>query len=221
VWHGVNGAAVRGCPPIVTPLRPAFAVRSPALSTVAQHTAARLLGQLGDRWLHTVGVARRAAELAEPLGLEADVLVAAAWLHDIGYARVAVVTGFHPLDGAAYLHGQLWPRRIAELVAHHSDARFVATARGLQPALAAYWDEGGPMADALTYADQTVGVSGTRVTLTERRAEMLRRHGAASWNARVDHLRGPHLRASAARVERRMAGAQPATCDRTTTTPPG
>ena len=182
-----------------------LAVHATAPCAAAEQTAARLLGSLGDRWLHTAGVARRAAELAEPLGLEPDVLVAAAWLHDIGYAQVAVVTGFHPLDGARYIAGLLWPARIADLVAHHSGARFVATARGLSPELAAYRDEGGPMSDALTYADQTVGVTGQRVALSERRAEMLRRHGSESWNAKVDHIRGPHLRAMAARVERRLA----------------
>jgi hypothetical protein len=35
--------------------------------------------------------------LATRLGLDGDVLEAAAWLHDIGYADVAVVTGFIPL----------------------------------------------------------------------------------------------------------------------------
>ena len=185
----------------INPRQPKLTVRSAALCTVAQWTAARLLGPLGDRWRHTVGVACRAAEVAEPLGLEADVLVAAAWLHDIGYARVATVTGFHPIDGARYLAGQLWPMRIVGLVAHHSGARFVAYARGLGPALADYPDEGGLMSDALTYVDQTVGVAGDRVTVAERRTEMLRRHGWDSWNASVDPLRGPHLRAMVARVE--------------------
>jgi putative nucleotidyltransferase with HDIG domain len=188
----------------VSPLQPSLGVRSAALCTVAQQTAARCLAPLGDRWLHTVGVARRAAELADPLGVEADVLVAAAWLHDIGYARVALVTGFHPLDGARYVAGQLWPMRIAGLVAHHSGALFVATARGLAGALAIYPDEHGPMSDALTYVDQTVGSTGQRVTVSERRAEMLRRHGPDSWNAKVDHIRGPWLRATVARVEHRL-----------------
>jgi len=176
---------------------------------VAQETAALLLGPLGDRWSHTVGVARRAAELAGQLGLDADVLTAAAWLHDIGYAPAAQVTGFHPLDGARYLDGQLWPMRIAGLVAHHSGARFVANARGLGRELAAYRNEGGLIADALTYADQTVGVSGQRISAAERREEMLRRHGPDSWNAKVDHLRGPCLRAMAARVERRLIDSCP------------
>jgi putative nucleotidyltransferase with HDIG domain len=193
-------------PPVpVSPLRPRLPVRAAALCTVAQQTAAWHLGPLGDRWRHTVAVAERAADLAEPLGLEADVLVAAAWLHDIGYAPVAVATGFHPLDGARYLSRQLWPMRVAALVAHHSGARFVATARGLGWALSAYPREDGLMSDALAYADQTVDPAGRRVTPAGRRAEALRRHGAGSWYARTDHVRGPHLRAAEARVERRLA----------------
>jgi putative nucleotidyltransferase with HDIG domain len=179
----------------------------PARCVEAQRTAERLLGATGDRWQHTVGVADRAADLAMRLRLDADVLVAAAWLHDIGYARAAVVTGFHPLDGARYLARLAWPRRIVGLVAQHSGARYVAAARGLADLLAAYPDEGGPMADALTYADQTVGPAGERLDRRERYAEMLRRHGPDSWNARVDDVRRPYLDAVAGRVERRLAAA--------------
>lgn len=49
-------------------------------------------------------------------------LLAAAWLQDIGYAREVATTGFHPLDGAVYLHGAEWPARVVSLVAHHSCA---------------------------------------------------------------------------------------------------
>ena len=45
----------------------------------------------------------RARGLAPVLGADADLLEAAAWLHDIGYAPSLVATGFHPLDGARYL----------------------------------------------------------------------------------------------------------------------
>lgn len=171
----------------------------------AQDTARHLLSGLDDRWQHTQGVARRAAELADLLDADPDVLVTAAWLHDIGYAGCLGVTGFHPLDGADYLVGHGWPVRIAGLVAHHSGARFVAAARGLARALAAYPDEGGPIADALTYADQTVGPRGERVTQQERYAEMLHRHGPQSWNAKADHLRAPYLRAVVGRVEARLS----------------
>ncbi|WP_412735713.1 HD domain-containing protein [Krasilnikovia sp. MM14-A1259] len=175
------------------------------LAHVAQQTAYALLGGMGARWRHSRGVAYRAAELAGPLGVDTDLLVAAAWLHDIGYAPPAVVSGFHPLDGAGYLAARRWPPRVAGLVANHSGAVFVAAARGLDDALAAFPDEGGVVADALTYADQTIGPGGERVTPQDRRAEMLRRHGSVSWNARVDHVRWPYLKAVAERVEDRLA----------------
>jgi putative nucleotidyltransferase with HDIG domain len=174
------------------------------LPDTAEELAYELLAPLGNRWRHTAGVAARAAELAAPLEVDRDVLVAAAWLHDIGYAETTVVTGFHPLDGARHLERLAWPARVVGLVAQHSGARFVAAARGLAEALAAYPDGGGMISDALTYADQTVGPDGTRVTTGRRHDEMLRRHGPTSWNARVDHIRLPHLRAIADRVEHRL-----------------
>jgi putative nucleotidyltransferase with HDIG domain len=178
-----------------------------SLAVDAQQMAHSLVGDLRNRWRHTVGVAQRAAELAGPLGLDHDLLVAGAWLHDIGYAEVAQVTGFHPLDGADYLAARDWPGHIASLVAHHSGARFIAAARGLGDRLAAYPDLGGLLADALTYADQTVGPCGDRVAPADRYAEMMRRHGPGSWNAKVDHLRRPHLQAVARRVEAHLIGA--------------
>ncbi len=56
-------------------------------------------GSLADplprRWRHVRSVARRARWAAEKLSLSDDV-VAAAWLHDIGYVPELVETGFHP-----------------------------------------------------------------------------------------------------------------------------
>ncbi|GGQ61190.1 HD domain-containing protein [Couchioplanes azureus] len=182
-------------------------VRTPVLTTAAREIAEELLAPLGDRWRHTRGVAERASELAPALDLDPDVLVAAAWLHDIGYAPQTVVTGFHPLDGADHLAARGWPLSVAARVAHHSGARFVAAARGLGERLAAYPYEEGLLSDALTYADQTVGPRGERVTPARRYEEMLRRHGPASWNAKVGHLRGPYLRAVADRVERCLRAA--------------
>ncbi|BCJ49070.1 metal-dependent phosphohydrolase, HD subdomain protein [Actinoplanes sp. NBRC 14428] len=180
-------------------------VRGSLLVTAAREVAQELLGGMGDRWRHTCGVAARADELAYALDLDPDVLVSSAWLHDIGYATPALVTGFHPLDGADHLAGRGWPLSIAARVAHHSGARFVAAARGLGELLSAYPYEEGPMSDALTYADQTVGPRGDRVSPAARHDEMLLRHGPSSWNARVDHLRGPYLLEVADRVERCLA----------------
>src|SRR4051812_13529235 len=93
-----------------------------AFTRQARDLARHLLADLPSRWRHTVGVADRAAELADLLGADADrqLVIAAAWLHDIGYAGPVLDTGFHPLDGAAYLDRHGWPARVAGLVAHHS-----------------------------------------------------------------------------------------------------
>ncbi|BBH68689.1 metal-dependent phosphohydrolase, HD subdomain protein [Actinoplanes sp. OR16] len=167
----------------------------------AQVLAETLLGDSGNRWRHTAGVAERAADLARCLGLDEDLLVAAAWLHDIGYAAPLVETGFHPIDGARHLTREGWPARVAGLVAYHSGARFVADVRGLASELAEFPDERTIVADVLTYADQTVGPRGDRVDPEARYTEMLHRHGPCSFNALADPVRRPHLQAVTARVE--------------------
>jgi HD superfamily phosphodiesterase len=56
------------------------------------------------RFAHSQAVARRAEFLAlavEPAS--ASLLVAAAWLHDIGYAPRLRDTGYHPIDGSRHL----------------------------------------------------------------------------------------------------------------------
>ncbi|MFD6223383.1 HD domain-containing protein [Nocardia asteroides] len=50
-------------------------------------------------------VARRAAEAAGAVD-DPEMLVAAAWLHDIGYGADLATTGFHPVDGAEFLRAQ-------------------------------------------------------------------------------------------------------------------
>ena len=177
------------------------ALLTPTRADLARRVAESLIGDSGNRWRHTAGVAARAAELAGRLGLDPDVLVAAAWLHDIGYAKPIALTGFHPLDGAVHLSAEGWPARVAGLVAYHSGARFVAAARGLATEMAAFPDERSLTADALTYADQTVGPTGLRVDTETRYEEMLLRQGPCSWNALVGAERRPYLRAAAARVE--------------------
>jgi len=66
--------------------------------------AAELLSPLGDRWVHVQGVVRQAHRAAAILPPEErEVLVAAAYLHDLGYAPSLAVTGLHALDGARHL----------------------------------------------------------------------------------------------------------------------
>jgi HD superfamily phosphodiesterase len=144
----------------------------------ADGLAIDLLGQSGDRWAHTRAVAARAAEATVVLPADQrSALVAAAWLHDIGYVAAMRETGFHPLDGARHLERRGWPRVIVGLVAHHSGARFVAAVLGLDEELADFAEPmliGGPLADALTWADQTTSPSGQTVDLGTRMAGWLR-----------------------------------------------
>jgi putative nucleotidyltransferase with HDIG domain len=135
------------------------------------------LGGMGDRWRHTQAVATRAGS-ASPAVVpdDRDLLVAAAWLHDIGYADSVADTGLHPLDGAEYLTRLGFAPRLVALVAHHSCARFEAAERGLTEPLATYVRETGLVADALIYADMTIGPTGETVTVTDRVAEILDRY---------------------------------------------
>jgi putative nucleotidyltransferase with HDIG domain len=97
----------------------------------ARGTAEQLLGAvLPQRWRHVQEVAPEAGRLCDGLHVDRRVVVCAAWLHDVGYARALAPTGFHPLDGARYLRSHGWDDAICRLVAHHTDAASQATARG-------------------------------------------------------------------------------------------
>lgn len=150
------------------------------LVTWAAQEAERRLSAIGSRWAHTQGVVHRARAL-ESLVPPADrpLLVAGAYLHDIGYAPELRASGFHPLDGALWLGGQ-GLERLACLVAHHSGARFEAHARGLGAALDAFPEEQSVSADVLTYCDLTTDTDGREVTPPVRLAEIQHRYGADS-----------------------------------------
>jgi HD domain len=144
----------------------------------AEDLARELLAGLPERVAHTEGVARKAEEVAsvfEPD--EAADLVAAAWLHDIGYAQWLVGEGMHALDGGWFLQEQKFPERVCQLVAHHSGARFEARERGLLDRLEYSFPKPDPaLLDALTYADMTTSPRGLPVSFDERIAEIIRRY---------------------------------------------
>jgi hypothetical protein len=135
--------------------------------------AARTLAELAlhpdpDRWWHTIGVVQRAEELTATVPpIERDVLLVTAWVHDIGHSPFARVTGLAPLDGATFLEARGWPPRVTSLVAHHRGAEALARAAGLSGQLWRYPVEESPLADALTYADQTTGPTGERVSIAD------------------------------------------------------
>jgi hypothetical protein len=146
----------------------------------AEDHAGGLLRPLGRRWRHAQAVAEAARKLAGGLAPEdAEVLVAAAYLHDIGYADKLAVTGFHPLDGARHLR-TLGHERLAGLVAHHTRSRHEARLRGLESALADFDDESNLVSAALAYCDLTTGPSGERMTPEQRLIDVEARYGAGS-----------------------------------------
>ncbi|MGI6869728.1 HD domain-containing protein [Amycolatopsis sp. 3B14] len=104
-------------------------------------------------------------------------LVAAAWLHDIGYASPVSATGLHSLDGARFLARLGVPSRVCALVAHHSGAAAVASLSGLASELAEFPDERGPMRDALWYCDMSTSPWGEPVSFEDRMAEIEARRG--------------------------------------------
>jgi HD domain-containing protein len=175
-----------------------------ALEPWAKSQAEDLMVPLGDRWLHVQAVADEARRVGLVLADEdRDVLVAAAYLHDIGYAPSLNRLGFHPVDGARFLrtHGQ---ERLARLVAHHSGARFEAEERGLLDELAAFPVENGPVLDALTFADMTTGPAGEIMTLQERVGEILRRYPHDDPVHRAIRRAQPPLQAAVDRTLRRL-----------------
>jgi hypothetical protein len=158
----------------------------------------------GDRWLHVQAVAACAAGLRPVVAAEdGELLVAAAWLHDIGYSPVLRDTGFHPLDGARYLASRGHERE-AVLVAQHSGARFVAEVRGLVAELARFPFTEDPLTDALTYADQITGPRGERLSVADRLAEAVRRHGPDAATTLAAPQRDPYIYAAADRTEQRL-----------------
>jgi hypothetical protein len=177
-----------------------------ALEPWAKSQAEDLMAPLGDRWLHVQAVAGEARSVGLVLaGEDRKVLVAAAYLHDIGYAPSLNRLGFHPVDGARFLrqHGH---ERLARLVAHHSGARFEAEERGLLDELAAFPVEDGPVLDALTFADMTTGPAGEAMTLQERIGEILRRYPPDDPVHRAIRRAHPHLQAAIHRTLDRLGG---------------
>ena len=161
----------------------------------AAESQARLSG-LGNRWLHVQGVAAKAAQVGRAFdGEDRTFLLAAAHLHDIGYAPSLKVTGLHQLDGAAHLRA-LGQERLARLVAHHSEARFELELRGRGAALAEFPRECSPVAAALIYCDLTTGPQGRPMSFDDRVAEVFARYCEDSLVSEALRRARPHLAAS-------------------------
>lgn len=173
----------------------------------AEEIARKLLEiPLPRRWAHSQGVAAQARTLAPILGKDADLLEAAAWLHDVGYSPDLVDTGFHPLDGARHLRDvQHADDMLCRLVAHHSCAITEARERGLSRILVREFPHPPrKLAEALTYSDMTTSPDGNSLTIHDRLAEIGTRYGPGHVVTRSIDRSSPALVTAAVRVQRRM-----------------
>lgn len=161
---------------------------------------------LPRRWAHVQGVAARARALAPILGDDADLLEAAAWLHDVGYSPGLVETGFHPLDGARYLRDAHFADPVlCSLVAHHSCAVIEAEERGVAGELCREFPAASMVLDdALAYCDMTTDPSGNMVSVHDRLAEIRERYGPDSVVTQFTHNAEPCLVASVERTSCRL-----------------
>ena len=177
--------------------------------TARAHDIARSLLEepLPRRWAHVQGVAGTARTLCPVLGRNADLLVAAAILHDIGYAPSLAATGFHPLDGARYLRDAEHADAIlCRLVAHHSCAIIEAEERGLASELAREFKPAPrDLADALIYCDMTTGPDGQRMPIGQRLADIRARYGPGDVVTRALARSAPQLEAATSRVADKLS----------------
>ncbi len=163
----------------------------------AEGVAQECLRDLPRRLQHVAGVARRAAEVADAVD-DPEMLVAAAWLHDIGYSAKLATTGFHPVDGAEFLRTEGAPHRLCGLVANHSCACVEARRRGV---LLRWEDEQTPLRDALWWADMSTTPTGEPTNVRSRITEVLSRYGPDHVVSASVAESAPQLIAAAERTE--------------------
>jgi len=151
---------------------------SEALEAWARRVLASTPELPSQRLRHSAGVARRAAAASRALLAppEAELVRAAAWLHDIGYAPGLVETSCHAIDGARHLQRLAAPDTLVGLVAYHSGAEHEAAQRRLYKELAEFLRPPEHLLDLLTYADMTVDISGLTTTVGNRLDGILDRY---------------------------------------------
>ncbi|WP_093576620.1 HD domain-containing protein [Amycolatopsis rubida] len=172
----------------------------------ATHEAASHLAEvLPRRWAHVQGVSRRISVTLPLFPAEtAEILSAAAILHDVGYAPSVVRTGFHSLDGAIFLQEKGAPDDVIRLVAHHSCAAAEAKIRNLSEQLASFLKPDQDLLDALSWADMTTTPDGKSTGVVDRINEIKARYAEGSPVSVFIHHASGELVSCVTRVERRL-----------------
>lgn len=145
-----------------------------------------------QRYEHSRGVAQQAARAARSARLPGDrrrMLLAAAWLHDIGYA---LDDGPHAAAGARALR-RAGHERLARIVAHHSNASEKAMRSGgplVEPEFPRPSGGDAHLLTLLDIADLLTGPWGEKVDPAGRLAGVVERHGpdGVSVQALVGHV---------------------------------
>jgi hypothetical protein len=180
------------------------------LATWAVALAERMLSaEFPRRWRHDLGAVAKARIAAHVVGDDADLLVAAAALHDLGHAPQLADTGFGPLDAARYLRREGAPDRLVALVANNAGGSAEAAMRGLVREYESFPDEGSLVTDALWWACLTTGSDGSEVTVQDRIAGWATSYAGddivAKWAANVAPTLIAAVERTRARVERGTA----------------
>ncbi len=176
-------------------------------SWAGQPAQVLLQESLPRRWAHVQGVAARARSLVPVLGADADLLEAAAWLHDIGYAPGLATTGLHALDGARYLRDtQQADTMLCRLVAHHTCAIIEAEERGLADILGLEFEPvPEELSSVLTYCDITTNPDGEIVPAEQRLTEIQQRYGPGHLVSRSIQRATPMILRAVEQVQNRAA----------------
>jgi hypothetical protein len=164
----------------------------------------KLAADVPRRWAHTHHCVERARAISGIVGPDADLLVTAVALHDIGFSPdlgLDAVSEFPLYDAVRYLVSIDAPRRVVCLVANHANARIEAPLRGYGEQMAAFEDEGGLVRDGLWYSCLTTGPDGQSLTFDQRVEEWLVRYADDPVMGPFTDAAVPELRAAVARVE--------------------
>lgn len=186
------------------------------LVPAARSLARMLLQHDPQRLAHVAGAARAAEYACHRLTrVPVDLVIAAAWLHDIGYTPTLAATGFHPLDGARYLRQGGWDDMVVRLVAHHSHSALMAPHFEVADEMATFAPVEGLVADTLTFADVVAGADGKGSTVEDRIADLRARSaGDPRVPRKVHELRFRGLIASVESVQAAMRRSARATARR-------
>jgi hypothetical protein len=148
-------------------------------------------------------VAERASFFARSLDHERlELLVAAAYLHDVGYTPALLITGFHALDGAMYLRRLHVDERVVGLVANHTCAGTEARLRQLDQRLTNEFPKDRSLPhDELAFCDLTTGPDGEAVSLDERLIDVRLRYGPDDLIKQFIDQAEPEMRAVVQRAQ--------------------